>query len=195
MSCEIGVLAPGDSATVTYRVKARHPGDLANGATVSADEPDPDLTNNSAFATAVVPVRVDAMPGRYPNLVKLPNRGLIRVAVLGQRGFDVRQVDASTLAFGPAGAEPEDCDCSGRGHGHDRHGRRGRHHHDRCGALLDVNHDGRLDLVAEFRIDESGIALGDTRACLRGSMRDGHSFEGCDAIVTRGSRGHGHHSH
>ena len=64
--CAIGVLAPGDSAIVTYRVKARHPGALANGATVFANEADPDLTNNSAFAAVVVPVRVDVDAGPPP---------------------------------------------------------------------------------------------------------------------------------
>ena len=206
--CAIGVLAPGDSATVSYRVKARHPGALANGATVFADEPDPDLTNNSAFAAAVVPVRVDVTPGRYPNVVKVDERGRISVAVLGQRGFDVRKIDSSTLAFGPAGAEPEDCDCFDRGHDHhhrdhhannghgkrsaSRHGKRGRPH-ETCGKLVDVNHDGRLDLVAQFRIDETGIALGNTQACLQGLLEDGHSFEGCDGVVTRSSGKHGNH--
>jgi hypothetical protein len=48
-----------------------------------------------------------------------------------------------------------------------------------------VNHDGELDLVVRFRTDETGIALGDSRACIRGFFRDGRSLSGCDAILTR----------
>jgi hypothetical protein len=33
-------------------------------------------------------------------------------------GFCEDSIDSSTLAFGPAGAEPEDCDCFDRGHDH-----------------------------------------------------------------------------
>jgi uncharacterized repeat protein (TIGR01451 family) len=173
--CDIGTLAPGDSASVTYRVKPRLPGTLANGATLFGAEGDPDLTNNSAFATLEVPVRVDVRPGQHTNVVRVGSRQLIPVAILGQRGFSVRRIDASTLAFGPAGAEAERT--SRRGRGKDRD--------EPCGELVDVNHDGRVDLLAWFRTDRTGIALGDAQACVRGTFLDGRSFTGCDAILTR----------
>jgi hypothetical protein len=46
--------------------------------------------------------------------------------------------------------------------------------------------------VAYFRTDETGIALGDTEACLAGVFRDGRSFAGCDAIQPRRKRKHGY---
>jgi len=140
LQCDIGTLAPGDSASVTYVVSVRLPGTLANGATVFGKEGDPDLTNNSAFATVDLPVSDD--DGRAT----------------------------------PAGA----------------HRGERRKHHKECGKLVDVNHDGRLDLVAHFRTDETGIALGDSQACVRGAFRDGRSLAGCDAILTRpkGKRDH-----
>jgi len=107
--------------------------------------------------------QIDIRPGVEPNFVNPMSHGLIRVAVLGSESFDVSEVDASTLAFGPAGAAPL--------------GRRGGWHRD-------VNRDGFRDLVSLYRIEESGIAFGDTQACVVGEMADGAPFEGCDAIVT-----------
>jgi uncharacterized repeat protein (TIGR01451 family) len=196
LRCEIGFLAPGDSAVVTYVVRPRRRGTFANGAFAFGREGDPDLTNNTAFAEVDVPVRIDIKPGQHHNVVKPGSRELIPVAILGQRGLDLRDIDASTVVFGPDGARHVHRHCRGFGfpwghYGDDdedqHHGRRRppSRGHQRCGRLEDVNHDGRLDLVWYFRTHETGIELGDTRACLRGSFRDGRPFAGCDAILTR----------
>jgi hypothetical protein len=78
-----------------------------------------------------------------------------------------------------------------------------------------VNGDELPDLVGFFRVSETGIAEGDTEACLAGALLDGLEFEACDAIDTspldwreilrgmhrfqrrhwHGHRGHGHHGH
>ena len=226
--CDLGTLAPGDTAVVSYVVAAKLPGTLANGATVFGKQGDPDLTNNSAFATVDVPVLVDIKPGHDRNVVRPGSHELIPVAILGQRGFDVRRIDRATLVFGPAGAPPycrrfaldtqeaddpqqdtlaqddveqgaferealeqdepgpNDRGTTDAAH---RHGRCKRHA--RCGQLQDVNHDGRLDLVTYSRTDATGIALGDTQACVGGVFRDGRSFDGCDAIQTKPKGPHG----
>jgi len=52
--CDLGILVTGDSATVTIVVVPTQPGDINNTAAVSADEPDPDTSNNSATQVTTI---------------------------------------------------------------------------------------------------------------------------------------------
>jgi hypothetical protein len=108
-------------------------------------------------------VSSDIRPGSDRNVINPSSRGVVPVAVLGSRDFFVEDIDLTTLAFGPNAAPPARA-VSG--------------HH------KDVNADGFLDLVAHFRTEESGIAIGDTEACISGEVLDGMSFFSCDAIRT-----------
>ena len=85
------------------------------------------------------------------------------MAILGSVSFDVANVDVTALAFGPSGASFD--------HSHGPH-------------FEDVNGDGITDLMAHYRIVETGIAFGDMEACVIGELLDSEPFEGCDAVRT-----------
>ena len=104
---------------------------------------------------------IDVRPRSEKNPILTFGFGVIPVALLGTPAYDVDQVDGKSLAFGPEAAPLA---------------------HRMCPHRMDVNGDGRPDLLAHFRTHEAGIAPGDPEACLAGEFVDGTPFEGCDVV-------------
>lgn len=116
----------------------------------------------SEATTRVARAAIDIKPDSTDNEVNPGSRGVVPVALLGSELVDVRRVDPESLAFGP-----------GKAHLAHRHGPH----------VEDVNGDGYPDLVAHFRIADTGIAAGATEACLDGEL-GGAGFEACDSLTT-----------
>jgi hypothetical protein len=108
-------------------------------------------------------VDIDIKPGSDPNSINPSLEGDLPVAILGSDAFDVAGVDVTTLAFGPDGASFD---------------------HSQGPHFEYVNGDGLTDLMAHFRIEETGIEFGDMDACVTGELLDGTPFKGCDAVRT-----------
>jgi formylglycine-generating enzyme required for sulfatase activity len=126
------------------------------------------------FRVATIPelliaVDIDIRPWSDENSIDPMSRRLIPVALLGSDTFDVADVDVATLAFGPDPAEPA-LDLT--------------HPVVYWLSHWDVNRDGEKDLLSFYRTEQTGIAFGDTEACLTGKTLDGAPFEGCDAVST-----------
>jgi hypothetical protein len=108
-----------------------------------------------------IPIDLDIKPGIDLIAGNPASRGVAPVAILGSGSFDVRDVDATTLTFGPAGAAP-----AHRGGGH----------------FADVNGDGHSDFLSHYRFGETGLVPGDMEACVTGETFDATPFEGCDTV-------------
>jgi hypothetical protein len=105
-------------------------------------------------------VAIDVRPDNAENPVNPGSNGVLTVALLGSASFDVNDADPDSLALGVNGAPAVEF------------------------AYADANGDGRLDLVAQFRMPETGTAYGDTSMCLTGETKAGVALAGCDAIRT-----------
>jgi hypothetical protein len=109
-------------------------------------------------------VLIDIKPGSYPNPINLGSKGLVPVALFGSSTFAVSLVDPASVRFGrmlemDSGAAPVNI------------------------SNKDVNNDGFMDFIFQFRISETGLLPTDTEACLHGLLLDGTLFCGHDSIV------------
>jgi uncharacterized delta-60 repeat protein len=116
---------------------------------------------------ATISVAIDVKPESSDNVVPLASAGVVPVAILTTDRFDAATVDAGSVCFGDADAAAERA-CTHR-----------------SARLVDVNSDGRSDLLLHFEIASTGIDPGDTEACLTGKTAGSLAIEGCDGISTR----------
>jgi len=125
-----------------------------------------------------IEVAIDVRPGSPRNRVNPFAQGVVRVALLGADGFRVADVAVEALRFGALDyVDALDHDGAAAVHSN----------------VEDVNGDEYPDLVTHFRIMDTGIALGDEKACLAGILVDGTQFGGCDAVSTVPARGRASH--
>ncbi len=119
------------------------------------------------------------MPGREHNTIVLPpghrrhRRGRRRhateriyVAILGSDRADVADVELDSFGFGPAAASALPWRCG---------------HHTTWRWLRDVNEDGHPDLIVRFKTRDTGLIVGEEKACLEGRLA-GEPFRGCQEV-------------
>ncbi len=111
------------------------------------------------LARPVIRANIDIKPGGLPNSINTKKNTTIPVALLGSTVFNVEKVDTSSLRFGPAGAQPTGPKIS----------------------FEDVDNDGYLDMILHFDAKATGLATGDTTACLTGLLQS-NPFKGCDSV-------------
>jgi hypothetical protein len=163
-----GVVSADEGLTVTLDPAVR-PGVAANSTvsfteTIAIDSGGPkyatvtfyygDDTTQTEIGKQTISVTegdLDIKPGSFPNSINTKKKGVTPVALLGSSTFDVTTVDVTTLRFGPNDAEPA----------HDLTVLATYVFH-----LEDVNYDGEPDLVSHYRTKDTGIAVGQTSACL-----------------------------
>src|SRR6266566_1116317 len=110
-------------------------------------------------------VNIDVQPGGSQPVVNLKSQGVVPVAILSTSTFDATKVNPLTVKFGRTGTEASPVHSS----------------------LQDVNGDGLLDMVLQFKTQSTGFQLGDSQATLMGRTLDGTPFRGSSAIQVIGS--------
>lgn len=122
-----------------------------------------DALETAGFYDATV-VTIDVEPDRFPNVIDL-QAGRLTVAVFGTAGFDATAIVPGSLRLASArahGIAPNPGDVRAR--------------------VADVNHDGRPDLLLEFRLDRLALDPTDIVVDLWGMTRGGGAFGGSDLV-------------
>ena len=118
-----------------------------------------------------IPVDIDIKPGNDANCIHHNGKGVIPVAILGEPGFDARQIDPSTLRLNDMGVKSNP--------------QRGLQAH-----IADVNDDGFKDMVVQFDDAIGAFQKDDTEAELLGQLFNGEFIKGVDTIYLIGNRSH-----
>jgi hypothetical protein len=121
------------------------------------------LTTEQLYDATVV--SIDVLPQQFPNVVDLASRGRLNVAILSTAGFDAGRILPATLRL--AGASMQGL-------------ADGPNHVD--AQYHDINGDGRVDMVVEFRLDTLRFSAHDTVAELWGVTKDRKAFTGSDVV-------------
>jgi hypothetical protein len=109
-------------------------------------------------------VQVDIKPFDTTNSIDVLNRRDLPVVVRSSPDFDASTLVPSSICFGDDPTDPANSDCGGQS------------------RLVDLDGDGRKDLLLVFRMDRTGIDSGDTEACLTGRTTTGQTVKGCDKV-------------
>lgn len=112
---------------------------------------------------AVLPVRIEIMPGVANKVILLGSTSLIPVGLLASTGFVPASLNGGEVTF--AGAYPVT---------------RGRA---RLGTYADLNGDGQLDILLQFRAAEMQLAQGSATLVFEGTAIEGDRVRGSGRVL------------
>ena len=146
------------------------PGEISEWQFVSGDPADPDRISldlsepltigTGACETGVsasISAELDVKPGAGA-AVNPKSHGRLPVALLSDDSFDATTVDPESITFGPGDATPVHL------------------------KEVDVNDDGRVDLLMHFEMDATGIVVNTTTVTLNAKTGDGTRVSGSDRL-------------
>lgn len=114
-----------------------------------------------------ISVTIDIKPGSPTNPVNPKSNGMLPVVVFGSPGLDTLQIDITNLRLGITGLEAAPRKNS---------------------SYQDVNLDGEIDLVLQFRIPETGITCTTNQLLMTGQMVSGLPLTGSDIVTPVGCK-------
>jgi large repetitive protein len=166
-----GAITVANSAMLDYEttpvfnltVRATDPGNLSDDATVTIR-----LTDVSEPPRRI---GIDIQPGDAANSINIRSNGRLEVAILSTTTFNALRIDVDSLRFGRTGTE--DSLSRNPAHGTPRY------------RTVDVNGDGRLDIVVTFEIELTGFQVGDALGVLTGRTLDGEAILATDMVSIR----------
>lgn len=120
-----------------------------------------EITVEGTPASMTIEATIDVKPRTTANRIYLGGATQVKVAVLSTATVNAASIAADSLTFGRTGTEASLV---------------------RCRSMVDVNRDGRKDLLCEFSIAASALQAGDATAKLAGTLKDGTAFAGSDTV-------------
>lgn len=128
----------------------------------------------SGASPTVKQISILIKPGNeYITPINPRSRGKIPVAILGGPEFNVSSIDTSTLTFGSRGDEDSLSKCNSN--------------------LIDLNDDGRPDMLCHFNNQDAQFKASDEEATLHGRTTGGVEFEGTGFMKVIPAKAGGHH--
>lgn len=112
---------------------------------------------------AFIPVTIDIKPNSYLNSINLGSKGVIPVAILGSKTFDVKQINSSTIIFANA---PIKLKNNGQP----------------MISYEDINADSFIDAVIQVSTQAMHLTQNDTKANLEGKLFNETVIKGADSV-------------
>jgi probable HAF family extracellular repeat protein len=157
-----------DAATATEAFDVNDAGDVIGTVYDAATQ-----SVHAVIWTVPLHPTIDVAPGDATNTIALGGKGIVTVAVLATPYFDASRVDPASLTLGDADANDTPVLLKRDG--------------TPSVVFKDVDHDGDVDLVAQFDKDvlkqKGDLTSATTRLTLRGRLRDGRAMRASNAVT------------